>query len=151
MHRVRICKGRTTYMPTLDHLQRSFQCGRLVLKNRITAAPIFTGLEFKPNLSELTKFYVHLAEDGVSMVTICAGLVHSSGAPSDNWYVFNEDIDVPRHRALNIPARLYCSLYMQDMTRRAGPRGAQTPLNLKTEAASGELLISSSRASFEAI
>ena len=83
MHRVRICKGRTTYMPTLDHLQRSFQCGRLVLKNRITAAPIFTGLEFNPNLSELTKFYVHLAEDGVSMVTICAGLVHSSGAPSD--------------------------------------------------------------------
>ena len=100
MHRVRICKGRTTYMPTLDHLQRSFQCGRLVLKNRITAAPIFTGLEFKPNLSELTKFYVHLAEDGVSMVTICAGLVHSSGAPSDIWHVFNEDIDVPRHRAL---------------------------------------------------
>ena len=87
-------------MPTFDHLQTSFQCGRLILKNRITAAPIFTGLEFQPNLSELTKFCVRLAEDGVSMVTICAGLVHPSGAPSDNWHVFNEDIDVPRHRVI---------------------------------------------------
>ncbi len=88
-------------MPTFDNLQCPFSRARLQLKNRITAAPIFTGLEFEPSLAELSRFFEQLADDGVSMVTVCAGLVHASGAPSPKWRVFNEAIDVPRHRALN--------------------------------------------------
>lgn len=101
-------------MPNFDHLLAAFDCGRLHLKNRITAAPIFTGLEFDANLTELVRFYERLAKDGVSMVTVCSGLVHKSGAPSKIWRVFNESLDIPRHRVITNTLRKHgCKSMLQ--------------------------------------
>lgn len=101
-------------MPNFDHLLAAFDCGRLHLKNRITAAPIFTGLEFDANLSELERFYDRLADDGVSMVTVCSGLVHKSGAPGERWRVFNASLDVTRHRVITSKLRKHgCKSMLQ--------------------------------------
>ncbi len=112
--------------PTFDHLSAALDCGRLHLKNRITAAPIFTGLEFNASLAELTRFYARLADDGVSMVTVCAGLVHNSGAPGRNWRAFDEELDVPRHRQLTgLLREKGCKAVLQ--LEHAGPAARSWP------------------------
>lgn len=64
-----------------ENLLTSATCGPLTLKNRLLAAPIVTGLEYRGDLSLLTEKLVSFARDGASMVTVCAGVVHASGKP----------------------------------------------------------------------
>lgn len=53
-----------------QHLLRPINCGPMHLKNRLTAAPINTGLENLSNLAALADFYAEAAADGVSLVTL---------------------------------------------------------------------------------
>ena len=52
------------------HLLQPIDCGPMRLKNRLTAAPINTGLENLPNLAMLADFYAHMAADGISLTTV---------------------------------------------------------------------------------
>ena len=60
-----------------QHLLRPINCGPMHLKNRLTAAPINTGLENLSNLAALADFYAEAAADGVSLVTLFSGLKRS--------------------------------------------------------------------------
>ena len=53
-----------------QHILRPIDCGPMRLKNRLTSAPINTGLENLSNLAALADFYAEAAADGVSLVTI---------------------------------------------------------------------------------
>ena len=59
------------------HLLQPINCGPMHLKNRLTAAPINTGLENLPNLALLADFYSNTAADGVSLITVFS--------PAINW------------------------------------------------------------------
>ena len=53
-----------------QHILRPIDCGPMRLKNRLTSAPINTGLENLSNLAALADFYAEAAADGVSLVTL---------------------------------------------------------------------------------
>lgn len=53
-----------------QHILRPIDCGPMRLKNRLTSAPINTGLENLSNLAALADFYAESAADGVSLVTL---------------------------------------------------------------------------------
>ena len=47
-----------------QHILRPIDCGPMRLKNRLTSAPINTGLENLSNLAALADFYAEAAADG---------------------------------------------------------------------------------------
>lgn len=73
-----------------EHLLTAYDCGPLHLRNRLTAAPIVTGYEHFGEVKLLKNLLTEYARDGVSMITVAAGIVHSSGRPFRNMLVFSE-------------------------------------------------------------
>ena len=83
-----------------DHLFTPISVGPLILKNRLVMAPLYTGLERNANISALRDFYESHARDGISMITVTGGLVDKTGGPFSDMRVFDEELDVTRHRLI---------------------------------------------------
>ncbi len=73
-----------------QELLSAYSCGPLRLRNRIAAAPIVTGFEHLADLNFLQNRLLEYARDGVSMVTVAAGIVHKTGRPVKGMHVFTE-------------------------------------------------------------
>lgn len=82
-----------------EHLLTAYNCGPLRLRNRLTAAPIVTGYEYLGDVELLKNLLTEYARDGVSMVTVSAGIVHSSGRPVKSMLVFSES-RARQHKAI---------------------------------------------------
>ena len=67
-----------------QHLLRPINCGPMHLKNRLTAAPINTGLENLSNLATLADFYAEAAADGVSLVTLFSPALSGQAKQNSN-------------------------------------------------------------------
>lgn len=78
----------------------SFQCGQHKLKNRLVMAPFATGMERHANIQTLIDFYARRAQSGASMITVSEAIIHASGKRFRFERVFDEDLDVPRHKLL---------------------------------------------------
>lgn len=89
-----------------NHLLRPIDCGPMHLKNRLTAAPINTGLENLPNLTTLADFYSEVAADGVSLVTLFSPALNSLSKQGPNVVVACSD-DFRRYQKVIQTLRRY--------------------------------------------
>ena len=87
------------------HLLRPIDCGPMHLKNRLTAAPINTGLENLSNLTMLADFFARTAADGGSLVTVVSPAPSAQAkqgpdvqpAVSDNFRRYQKIINALAH------------------------------------------------------
>lgn len=82
-----------------ENLLSEFTCGPLHLKNRLIAAPIVTGYEYHGDVELLKGRLMDFARDGVSMVTVAAGIVQTKGRPLKQSPVFDETL-AQRHQSI---------------------------------------------------
>lgn len=67
-----------------NHLLQPIDCGPMRLKNRLTAAPINTGLENLSNLAPLAEFLSREAADGISLTTVFSPALGTLSKQSSN-------------------------------------------------------------------
>lgn len=103
-----------------QELLSAYNCGPLRLRNRITAAPIVTGFEHLADLNFLQNRLLEYARDGVSMVTVAAGIVHKTGRPVRGTYVFTEKRAFEHRKITEALHREHCRAVLQLI--HAGPQ-----------------------------
>ena len=80
-----------------QHLLRPIDCGPMHLKNRLTAAPINTGLENLSSLVLLSGFWARVAADGVSLITVVSPALSRQSKQGPNVVAAASD-DFRRYR-----------------------------------------------------
>lgn len=119
-----------------SHLFTTIQCGPFRLKNRIVMAPVITGLERHANINALMHFYEQRAKAGVSMITVPEAIVHPTGKRFQYERVFDEHLDIPRHKLLVNAIHQHDCLAVMQLTHRGRMADVKIKLSSKTTATS---------------
>lgn len=110
----------------------TFQCGQYRLKNRLVMAPFTTGMERHANIRTLIDFYVQRALAGASMITIPEAIIHKTGKRFSYERVFDEQLDIPRHRLLADALHQHDCLAIMQLVHRGRMADSRLRLSSKT-------------------